>query len=123
MARGTTTARACLLALTVALLVLQLLVTCAPSASAHEPVTRTGGPVATCDDTELPKSSSHHYLPRDRHRVEEYVPDGTVRGAACPWQVHTGDPGTAQVASDGSPHRLPRRAAGSLPAILQVFRC
>ncbi|MFG2517501.1 hypothetical protein [Streptomyces sp. NPDC048527] len=123
MARGTTTARACLMALTVGMLVLQLLVRSAPSVSAHDSVAHTGGPVAACDDTELPRSSTHHYLPRDRHRAEEYVPDGTVRGAACPWQVQAGDPGIASGPADGSPHRQPRRAADSLPVILQVFRC
>ncbi|MFE6150315.1 hypothetical protein [Streptomyces sp. NPDC057889] len=125
MAQGTTTARACLMALTVGMLVLQLLVKGAPSASAHGPVTHTGGPVATCDHTELPRSSSHHYLPRDRYRAEEYVPDASVHGAACPWQVQAGDPGVAPTAGadEKSPHRQPRRAADSLPVILQVFRC
>ncbi|MFE2736845.1 hypothetical protein [Streptomyces sp. NPDC059349] len=125
MARGTTTARACLMALTVGMFVLQLLVKGAPSASAHGPVTHTGGPVATCDHTELPRSSSHHYLPRDRYRAEEYVPDASARGAACPWQVQAGDPGVAPTAGadERSPHRQPRRAADSLPVILQVFRC
>ncbi|MFD3563200.1 hypothetical protein ACFWVU_26580 [Streptomyces sp. NPDC058686] len=123
MARGTRTARACLMALAVGLLSLQLLVQGAPSASAHEPVTRTGAPVAACDDTELPRISAHHYLPRDRHRAEGYGPDGTVRGAACPWQVLAGDPGIASMTADGSPHRQPRRAADCLPVILQVFRC
>ncbi|MFC9675160.1 hypothetical protein [Streptomyces sp. NPDC056949] len=125
MARGTTTTRACLMALTVGMLVLQLLVKGAHSASAHPPVTHAGGPVAACDDTELPRSASHHYLPRDRYRAEEYVPDGTVRGAVCPWQVQAGDPGVAPTTGAGerSPHRQPRRAADSLPVILQVFRC
>ncbi|MFE4677663.1 hypothetical protein [Streptomyces sp. NPDC056721] len=125
MAQGTTTARACLMALTVGMLVLQLLVKGGPSASAHGPVTHTGGPVATCDHTELPRSSSHHYLPRDRYRAEEYVPDASVRGAACPWQVQAGDPAVAPTAGadERSPHRQPRRAADSLPVILQVFRC
>lgn len=103
------------MALTVGMLVLQLLVKGAPSASAHESVPYTGGPVATCDDTELPRSSSHHYLPRDRYRAEEYVPDGTVRGAVCPWQVQAGDPGVAPTAGAGEGPRTASRDGRPTP--------